>query len=112
MQDVKQLAAELALLREYDRIRTAARHDFGGGQRGKELGRRQRELESLVAVGGPSAYELERDASREDLLAAFHRIGAPRLKRANGETWRVNTPSSQRTIRCWKTIGNWVGASV
>ena len=113
MKDVKHLAAELALLREYDRVRTHLGHYYGGGQVGSELGRRQRELESACFGDVHSAYELERDAPREDLLAAFQRIGKPRLRRIvrDNEQWGI-TPSSGRSETAWRRIAQWVGATV
>lgn len=108
----EQLAAELKLLRAYDRQRALAGHDFGSGQRARELSRRQRELEYLTSRSSRSAYELERDVPLVALTAAFWRIGKPRLNRVQREHHRWNTPATKRTLAAWVAIGRWTGADV
>jgi len=115
MKDVQHLAAELALLHEYDAVRQAKGYDFGCGQRGAELIRRRRELELELKLAGPSSadiYALERSVTRAELLAAFQRIGKSRLRRAERDAAVYHTPSAIRTRLAWKQIGRWVGASV
>lgn len=100
-----ELAAERAVLHAFDLKRRAAGHDYGCGQRWRELVRRQRELESRCVTSSRSAYELERDASPAELLAAFERVARPRIRRIEAEDYRRSTPSTQRTLRTWRRIG-------
>lgn len=108
---LKELAAELALLRLYNDQRIRAGHDFGCGQRGAEISRRKRALEeacSFTSRPCPSAYELERDVTKEELLVAFRTIGQPRYDRAVREGYE--TPGSRRTRNTWRGIARYVGA--
>lgn len=106
----EQLAAELVLLRTYDHRRRTFGHDFGCGQRAKELIERQRELE-LQAGGRLAAARLQRDVRLNDLLAAYARIGRPRLYRAEANSEQYGTKAAHRTRRCWLAIAQYVGAT-
>jgi hypothetical protein len=111
MKDVKHLAAELALLRLYNGQRTRLGHDFGNGARWAELSRRQRELESSTAHENPSAYELERDVTRNELLAAYQRVGKVRHRRAVRNAERYGTTSARKTRQAWGYVATWIGAT-
>lgn len=95
--------AELYVLETYDSIRTALGHDYGCGQRAAELSRRRRALTLRSSVVEPS---------RDDITAAFERVGRPRLKRVLQEDYRRTTPASSRTARAWKYVGRNCGAVV
>lgn len=100
---VRRLRAELHVLERYDVFRSCAGHDYGCGQRAAELGRRRRELESLELGMPTEAPTLE--APRESELAeAWKAVGAPRLRRAEGETYRRETPSTRRTLATWRRV--------
>lgn len=97
---VRRARAELEVLEVLDQRRAAAGHDYGSGQRGKELQRRHRELARLEADAGHPWYlsdppELGRTA--EDLEAALERIVTPRERRLEREDFRRRTPSTRRT---------------
>lgn len=95
--------AELALLRRFDDMRRAAGHDFGAGQRARELARLERDLDR--AAGGWRALEAELEAvTRAELAAAFERIGRPRMRRLELEGYRRETPATVRTMRTWREL--------
>lgn len=92
----RRLIAELELLEVYDRLRSAAGHDYGCGQRGAELIRRRRVLGGLPAgYVGPHGFEL---------AEAWVRVGAPRLARAERERFRHRTPATLRTLSTWRAV--------
>ena len=99
--ELRELAADLAVLTMYDLLREISRFDFGSGQRARELNRRRREVESLL--GQRHSVRLP-ELSARDLLDAFERVGAPRLARAYAETYRHSTPSTTRTIDTWRRV--------
>jgi hypothetical protein len=74
-----ELEAELAILLAFDWRRSAAGHDYGGGQRAAELQRRQREV---IRLGGTTEPGLAGMAGAgADLEAAWARVAAPRIRR-------------------------------
>lgn len=103
----RELAAELRVLADYDRMREGW-YDFGGGQRWKELARRRRELDELEQQLGRSLPELELGGpSRlavDELAAAFDRVGRPRLERARAAANTYQTRSSRRTLETWERL--------
>jgi hypothetical protein len=107
-QKAHRLCAELAVLVEYDRVRTAKRHDYGCGQRSAELMRRRRELQAL-GVDGAILYRYRPDeyVSKDELAAAFERVGRPKLRRAERETYRKHTPATSRTLEAWGMVERW-----
>ena len=96
--------AELALLERYDQRREVAGHDYGSGQRGSELMRRARELHPAGRFE-PELHEELASVTPAELLAAFERVAAKRLRRvetdANEWGW---TPTAQRTARTWREL--------
>lgn len=100
--------AELVLLDTFDQLRTAAGHDYGNGQRGSELMRRRNAAREL---GLPYMPSLD-DVSGDELMAAYQRVGEPRLKRAERENYRRNTPGTVRTVGAWEKVRRIVNAKV
>lgn len=91
----RRLAAELEILLTYD-ARRAGWYDYGAGQRAKELSRRRRELHSLDPLG-----ELEPPTPQE-ALEAFERVGRPRLRRLERESFRHGSRSTDRSVAAWR----------
>jgi hypothetical protein len=102
----QKLVAELAILVEYDRARTAKRHDYGSGQRSAELMHRRWDL-SALGVGASVTHYPAAHVAKEELAAAFERVGRPKLCRAARETYRKNTPATSRTLDTWAMIETW-----
>lgn len=102
-ENIAELVAELELLELFDRGRELAGHDYGAGQRAKELSRRHLELEPFRhSVAAPSAAEL---------LAAFERIGRPRVERIQAEAearrrypGRELGEGEERTLKAWNRL--------
>lgn len=101
--------AELAVLTEYDRVRQRRGHDFGCGQRGAELMRRRRALREKY---GLDVYSALATVTLAELAQAWARVGAPRLRRAAGEDFRRETPSTRRTLEVWRTMARAYGAEL
>lgn len=89
----RERAAELAVLELYDYRRGVAGHDYGAGQRTRELQRRRRELEQIVDR-----------LDRHEVRLAARRLAASRLRRLEREGYRAHTPASSRTIATWQSI--------
>lgn len=100
----RRLEAELAILDLFDDVRHRLGHDYGGGQRARELGRRRYELQRLGARSdfGGALAELE----PVDLSAAWARVGAPRVARLErrAEGYRRRTTSTAKTVRAWELV--------
>lgn len=94
--DRRARSAELVIVEDFDAWRSAAGHDYGAGQRARELRRRRREL---ALVGGPVD-----DLTPAELFAAFERIGPERIRRIEREDYRRRTPATERTIRTWRSL--------
>lgn len=92
--------AEWTLLAHYDVLRSRLGHDYGSGQRGAELRRRRLRLQARGI--DPPSYAATLD--RAELERAYQRIGAPRLRRVELETYRAHTPSSERTLKAWSAM--------
>jgi hypothetical protein len=98
------LAAEFKILRLYDHRRELSGHDYGAGQRARELRRRRWELDALDANWPTIALE------QHELAEAFARVGAPRLERSRiyGDASLAHgmgtTKSSRRTFLTWTAI--------
>jgi len=109
---LKELAAELALLRLYNDTRVRAGHDFGNGARWAELARRQRALEEFCSntTSEPrvSAYELERDVAEAELTAAYDRVGKRRHDRAQRDFERYGSTGARKTRNAWDTVARYV----
>lgn len=103
----RRLAADLTVLEYFDALREGW-FDYGGGQRAKELSRRRRELRELVelrAAIGQAAGNLqilERRFGADELEQAFERVGRPRLRRLERESFRHGCRSTDRSIQCWR----------
>jgi hypothetical protein len=109
------LAAELALLTRYDMLRDLVGHDYGRGQRYSDLRRRERALgPNLVALayhaaGVPTAVDpILEPLTRDELVAAWQRVGRPRMARLAREGYRADTPASRRTLRTWQRTETYV----
>jgi hypothetical protein len=119
---VRELAAELEVLSSYDARREAARHDYGAGRRWHELSRRRRELDSEVYVAlavdrtSPATSifeyldELDVAGDPDALLAAYERIGRPRLERLLRDAY--GTPSWHRSVDTWRRLRASLAAAV
>jgi hypothetical protein len=95
---IRELAAELELLEEYDHRRSGW-HDFGCGQRGMELLRRRRELALALEPG-----ERWPAPSHAELVAAYARVGAPRYRRAVAEAQRYHSKGAIHTLAVWSSM--------
>lgn len=96
---VLRLTAELLLLDWFDSMRERAGHDYGSGQRHAEIMRRRRVLSDMgVDVYGNVT------ATDAELLEAFRRVGDPRVRRLELESYRAHTPSSSRTLDTWRRL--------
>lgn len=95
--------AELVLLERFDTFRAGRGHDYGGGQRATELGRRRRELRRWDRLGHEplSSTVAAGVVSLDELVAAWERIARPRRKRA--ELARA-TASTRRTRAAWDEL--------
>lgn len=103
---VRLLAAELALLEDFDNRRRYAGHDYGSGQRGAELSRRRRELDEL-------GYLDELGPTRDEMVAAFERVGRPRyLRVVQGRNRYGITRASSRSEQIWRTVAHVYGARI
>jgi hypothetical protein len=98
----RRLIAELQILEWYDQLRQHAGHDFGSGQRWKELARRRRELGDV--------WSFDMNSSPVELEEAFERVGRPRLRRLERDIERfvpagyvANTPTA-RSIETWRKV--------
>lgn len=90
--------AELVVLQRFNVLRSRAGHDYGSGQRVAELIRRRQEL-------GVDRYD-ELEATAAEQVAAFVRVGQPRLDRAaaQGERRGFETPTGRRTVETWRKL--------
>lgn len=103
---VRRLVAELVVIDTYDDHRRFAGHDYGSGQRARELARLRRDLVRAQEAARVDVNEYPDDEAAEaygvtpaDLHLAARRLLVPRLRRIEtAETYRRNTPSSLRTI--------------
>lgn len=115
MEELRRLAAELEVLEQYD-ARRQGWYDFGGGQRYAELSRRRRELQSLERVElvmlGSSATELDFELTADELLAAYERVGRPRLERLARESFRHGTKATERSLETWRRLRLTLAAAV
>jgi hypothetical protein len=103
------IVAEYVLLEAFNRARMLAGHDYGAGQRWKELKRRERELERI----GVDHWKLEEPAAwnTPEFRAAFEAVGRPRIARIEGEPYRRRTPATARTLQVWRRFERRVGAA-
>ena len=97
MATTRELAAEYVVLSEFDRRRRLAGHDYGSGQRWKELVRYERD-----ELRGVDVDELE--LTDDELALAFRRVSSPRVARLTEESYRRDTPSTRRTIATWNRL--------
>lgn len=102
------LRAELEILERYDRRRSELGHDYGSGQRYAELVRRRRESGAVTRASGfyspELVHELERPLTGLELLEAYDRVGAPRVRRLELEDYRSGTPATVRSVRAWREL--------
>lgn len=99
--------AELEVLRRYDELRSLKLDDYGGGQRWKELRRRERHLDALE-------HELERELrgrlrdyepTADQLRQAFTRVGLPRWRRIAADGNRRGWNRAARNgFKCWEIV--------
>lgn len=96
LRDLRRASARLAVLDAYDQARAHAGHDYGGGQRTRELTRRRLELEQLGRINpdvGPNhglvrwgMPELDTAGyTADELVAAAKAELTPRLARLSDE---------------------------
>lgn len=101
LQRFRRLRLELEIVVEYDELRERAGHDYGCGQRGRELRNRRRELElARYALAGEcfTDDELEAPATADELERVLERIILPRLERARRQPRGDGTPPTIRTL--------------
>lgn len=109
LDEKREKAAEAVVLDRFDTLRSSAGHDYGAGQRAKELRNVKRELSSTPAttVDYIVEKELGLELSAGELLAAFRRLAGPRRRRIiERESYRRSTPATQRTLRTWDRLEN------
>lgn len=116
--NARKLAAELAILHRFDLKRRTLGHDYGAGQRARELARRGRELDrlagnlgytslALVAAGVDLPASMTRGMvalTARELDAAFDRVAVPRVKRLRREDYRSSTSATRRTVAAWDSV--------
>lgn len=116
VEKLRRARAEYALLLHFDNRRRQIGHDYGAGQRWNELTRRERELDSLdrfaQVVLGESHEEANVPPTHEELVAAFAKIGRPRLRRLRNEGFRRHTPSTRRTEATWASLEGFYGREI
>ena len=99
----RELCADLYILERFDRSRELAGHDYGSGQRARELRNRRFAIDSrptFEMLDNPRIYGFT-DA---ELLEAFERVGRPKINRIEAEGYRSHTPASRRTLRTWRRL--------
>lgn len=98
------LLAEYVLLEQYDLTRATLGHDYGNGARRGELIRRLRELE-------PNVLRLAPQVTKQELLAAYARVGKQRDRRAQADAAKYGSAGANRTATAWRRIRQYVGAA-
>ena len=92
--------AELQVLSLYDSERHYLGHDYGNGQRARELGRVRREHER--ALENVRVYRLEAHATAEQLTDAYRRLAVERTRRqARGSATPEN---ALRAVTAWRAV--------
>ena len=94
----RELLAELYILERYDTARSLRIDDYGSGQRYAELRRRRQ----LVGERTPADVMFERD----ELAAAFKRVGEPRRRRARRELALYGSRGVRITVSTWDDIAS------
>lgn len=94
---IRELIAELELLELYDRLRARLGHDYGGGQRRAEIHRRRLYLRER-------GVERVTPADVHEVAAAFERVGRPKVRRLEVESFRKRTPATHRTATAWREL--------
>lgn len=99
--------AELAVLEYFDSERRRAGHDYGAGQRIREIRRYRRELETMgeLPIGYGLAIESTSEVTTDELASAFERVARPKIARIEAEDYRRSTPATKRTLGTWRRVG-------
>ena len=100
VETARKLDAELRVLDLYDYARGALGHDYGNGQRFRELVRVRRQAESAARVAAIYSDE-PLSASRAQLLEAMRRISSAKLRRFSGNRSR---DAFDRAAQAWRAV--------
>jgi hypothetical protein len=105
----REKAADYVVLDRFDDLRRIAGHDYGVGQRRRELRRLERELESagirplsLTLNVAEGDRDLELTAS--ELRAAFDRVSRSKRARLEAEDYRRSTSATRATVETWRRL--------
>lgn len=104
--DIRARAAELLVLDRFDTLRSKAGHDYGAGQRARELRALRRELEGYGLRLAEEDRTVVEPLTAGELLASFRRIASVKRDRIRREDYRRSTPATQRTLRTWDRLEN------
>lgn len=96
--EIRELIAEREILDRFDTLRRSLGHDYGAGQRARELRNRERELDRLDPLHN------EPPVTDAEIVAAFERIAPARIARIDREDFRRSTPATKRTIQAWTRL--------
>lgn len=91
-----ELAVRLYVAARFDAIRQGLRNDYGCGQRGAELMRLRRRLRE---ANYPELVEIPAG----ELLSAFEKYAAPKLRRADSQPAGDGTPYTRQAWRILRT---------
>lgn len=117
-QELRTQVADYVALRMFDINRTVAGHDYGSGQRSRELTRRFNQLwDALYAHGGLELAQafntkdgLSELVTMTDLQDAYARVIAPRAKRVRSEPGaQYRTPASQKAAQAFRRTASDLG---
>lgn len=97
--------AELALLEAFDLEREYAGHDYGSGQRGRELARYRLSLPA-------GAHRDVAFVTVDEVVAVWPAIAEPRIARIVREDYRRSTPATRRTLDTWKKLARRYGVEL
>lgn len=101
----RERAADYRVLDRFDTLRRRAGHDYGAGQRTRELRNLRVELSMLAPGTELEGFEL----TPAELRAAFERVSAPKIARLKGEGYRSHTPATMRTRETWNRLARELG---
>jgi len=101
VETARKLDAELRVLDLYDTARGTLGHDYGNGQRFRELVRVRRQAESAARVAAIYSDESLR-ASRAQLLEAMRRISSAKLRRMPKQY--ATQATFERATQAWRAV--------
>jgi hypothetical protein len=104
--ELRAKAADYRVLDRFDTLRSRAGHDYGAGQRTRELRNLRRELEGYGLRLAEEDRTLVEPLTPAELRAAFDRVSAPKIARLEAEAYRAHTPATTRTRETWERLAN------